>query len=145
MRLQREILPIPLKKILDFAQVRVFHVLTLSVIDFSILHWFPRQSSNFFIESLLCILSFTGLRYIYKCIPVDIQVLVPGWAYSCLKKTRSICVRMSVNRTSHCVIKPIAGPWWMFTNDDSGTKLSGTGQERSIQGCPAACIKQSRR
>lgn len=78
MRLQREILSIPLKNILDFAQVRVFPVLTLSVIDFSILHWFPRQSSNFFIESLLCILSFTGLRYIYKCIPVDIQVLVPG-------------------------------------------------------------------
>lgn len=137
-----------LKNILYFPWVRVFHFLTLCISPpfyFSIFDCFLEPSSYLSIESLLCTLSFTGLRCIYKPIPVYIQILAPGWAHSCLKKTRHIHMKMSVNRTSQCVIQPIAGPWWMFTNDDSGTKLSGTGQERSIQGCPAACVKQSQK
>lgn len=87
---------------------------------------------------------FAGLRCMYKNILVYTQVFIPGWIYSCLKKTRSIHMKMSVNHTSQWIIKPIAGPWWMFTNDSRGTKLSGTGQERPTQGCQQPALNSPR-
>lgn len=136
----------PLKKILRFPTSTSFHFLTLFHCFLLFYLWLVSKTIKLLLYWELTRYSFfTGLSYIYKYIPVYIQVLVPRWKYSYLKKTRNMLMRMSVNRTSQCVIKPGAGPWWMFTNDNRGTRLSGTGQERSLQGCPVACIKQSQR